>query len=179
MYVDPSGTTPQIVIFLLKLAAGSAVADGPLPIGDTIAILLLITAGLIMIADITETNYSKVNKNNYYVYTLSDGEGVFYVGITKNLERRKAQHEATFGPGFDMLSTGPMNLAQARVMETSLIVSYGTREIYQMGETLFGGSKIMGNQILSISNRRYPTSLLIHKLESDALLWMERLGPRR
>ncbi|MBU1094412.1 MAG: GIY-YIG nuclease family protein [Firmicutes bacterium] len=155
----------------------------PLPLEQYIIaallVLFVVSSVLLEIEEATKTNHTERNKNNYYVYTLTDAEGVFYVGITNDPNRRLKEHKATFGPDILMQSTGPMNLAQARIREIGLIAAYGTKDLYKLGKFLVGGNKIIGNQIYSISNRRYPTSIIIHACESEVLLWMEKLGSPR
>jgi len=106
MFVDPSGEFADIIPWLLKLAGGFAIADGPLPIGDIISVVLLVTVAIIMITESTDMTsvYEKVNEDSekasrkYTVYALKNDAGeIVYVGrvLTKNYESRMAHHFKT------------------------------------------------------------------------------------
>jgi hypothetical protein len=65
MYTDITGYSPELIAFFLKLASGSALLDGPLPVGDAVALLLIAAAVVIAIADVTETQHTKKHQNDY------------------------------------------------------------------------------------------------------------------
>jgi hypothetical protein len=159
MYVDPSGNMPELVMFLVKLAGGSALLDGPLPVGDAIAILLLATAAVIMIANATETARTRKHQDDYSVYMCYDKQGeLFYVGISNNVERRIGEHMRN--PDFAQQYGGKhilfsnISQAQARVIETGIIL----------------GHDGLSNVRYSIGEKRYPQrSLIWNKIKYDIL----------
>ena len=143
----------------------------------TIIASALITPAVIEIADAIETAHSARNKNNYYVYTLFDEyNNVFYVGITKNPSERLKKHKQKFGQHIHMETSQAMNEAQARVMETGLIIEHGLDRIIDVSPN---SDKLLPyNLRKSISNRRYPGSLIINKIDSELKLLWEKLGGR-
>lgn len=163
IYRDPNGDTPELAIFLLKLAGISSVADGPLPVGDAIAILLLVTAAVILIAAETETTYTKQHQDDYSVYMCYNEQGeLFYVGISNNVERRIREHmrNPDFAKQYRSKSTPFTNIsqAQARVIETGIILGY----------------EGLTNMRYSIGEKRYPQrSLIWNKIKYDILPFLK------
>jgi hypothetical protein len=187
MYVDPSGeitvvgelllggilaisAVALIVVSICVLASTGTLDDFGNLLNDTVGtikdhlgdIKTKLSEAIITIAVATATDFTKKYQSGYYVYQLKDAyENVFYVGITKNLNDRKAAHIKTYGPGIriDIVAVD-VSLAQARVIETGLIALYTFDKL--------------DNRRLSISNHRYVTSILLGKIESDLLLLIGR-----
>jgi len=112
-----------------------------------------------MIALATATAYTERFQSCYMVYALSNEKGIFYVGITRNYEARMKAHKQTYGSFTPQILISGISLVEARVYETSLILSLG-------GSTLV-------NDRLSISNIRYNSELIKNSQESDILLLLE------
>jgi RHS repeat-associated protein len=123
------------------------------------------------IAAATETNYSREIQTGYYVYVLYENGNPYYVGITKNLQNRFANHALTgkYIEGVTQVATycgSKCSLAQARVIETGLILGF---QAYYTSSMF----SVRSNIILSISNYRYSSALIKNALENEVLLWME------
>ncbi len=155
MYSDITGYSPELVMFLVKLAGGSALLDGPLPVGDAIAILLLATAAIIMIANATETVHTRKHQDDYSVYMCYDKQGeLFYVGISNDVERRIGEHMRNpdfliqYGGRYDVPFSN-ISLAQARVIETGIILGHDglTNVRYSIGEKRYSQRSLIWNKI--------------------------------
>ncbi|MBU0997788.1 MAG: GIY-YIG nuclease family protein [Firmicutes bacterium] len=119
---------------------------------------------VIAIAIATATAYTQAHSSGYCVYALFDKDGVFYVGITNNYPRRLAAHRKRYGERItaDSIIIGNISLAEARVYETEYILILGLPPLE--------------NRILSISNIRYNSELLMNAMESDCLLLLDMAG---
>lgn len=120
---------------------------------------------IVSIAESTSTNYTNRYKSKYIVYLLVDAGGTaFYVGITRNWNKRKTVHAKTYDaiyPGFQgIFVVENVSLAQARVIETGLIATFLAKDYF------------LHNVMLSVSNKRYSTRFIASAIESEFyLLW--------
>lgn len=48
------------------------------------------------------SNAARNLKKTYYVYILANKQGLFYTGVTNNLERRIIEHKSKLIPGFTL-----------------------------------------------------------------------------
>ncbi len=170
MYVDTNGEFAWLAALTGITPAGwVAIAIVAVVAG------IMLTTGVMEIAKEIETTSSSKNKDNYYVYTLiNEYEEVFYVGITKDPDRRLKEHKNRFGEFIRMDKLHAMSESQARVIETGLILQHGTDKIIDVSP--YSDMRLPYNLRKSISNRRYPGSLIINKLDSELKLWWEKLG---
>ena len=154
MYTDITGYSPELIAFFLKLASGSALLDGPLPVGDAVALLLIAAAVVIAIADVTETQHTKKHQNDYSVYMCYDKQGeLFYVGISNDVERRMGEHmrNPEFAKRYEskIVPFSSISQAQARVIETGIILGHDglTNIRYSIGEKRYPQRSLIWNKI--------------------------------
>ncbi len=167
MFTDPTGNIAIAddlvvwgIIFIIAIIASVAIKPA-----------------VVEIAEAIETAHSARNKDNYYVYTLLDEHNnVFYVGITKNPKTRLRDHKNRFGQFIKMNYSSAMSESQARVLETGLILSHGLDNIIDVSP--FSDKMLPYNLRKSVSNRRYPGSLILNKIDSELRLLWEKLGGR-
>jgi len=182
MYLDPSGEwaifaafasigpigwaiIAVVVIAAVVIATNLDILDGiPSPSNIQKEVNTKISEGIAYVALATATAFSEKFQGGYYVYTLSDDNGVFYVGITRNWDQRMAAHRNRFGSFEASKICIDCSLAQARVIETAAIA-------YFKSETYLGRNE---NRIFSISDSRFSRNILLNKVESDVLLLLGR-----
>jgi RHS repeat-associated protein len=154
-----------VAIAAVVIATNPDILNGfPSPSDIQKQIKTKISEGIAYVALATATAYSDKFLSGYYVYTLSDDNGVFYVGITRNWDQRMSAHRSRFGSFEPTKICIDCSLAQARVIETAAIA-------YFKSDAYLGRNE---NRIFSISDGRFSRSILLNKVESDVLLLLGR-----
>ena len=148
MMIDPSGYLGELGIL------GGLLGINP-QVLIAVAILLLLTAVIIAIANATETAHTRKHQDDYSVYMCYDKQGeLFYVGISNNVERRMGEHMRNpdfliqYGGRYDVPFSN-ISLAQARVIETGIILGHDglTNVRYSIGEKRYPQRSLIWNKI--------------------------------
>lgn len=146
--IDPSGYLGELGIL------GGLLGINP-QVLIAVAILLLLTAVIIAIANATETAHTRKHQDDYSVYMCYDKQGeLFYVGISNNVERRMGEHMRNpdfliqYGGRYDVPFSN-ISLAQARVIETGIILGHDglTNVRYSIGEKRYPQRSLIWNKI--------------------------------